>query len=85
MVCSDCKADIPTYEGHITAGFVKPTPARVDGKQSAEEKAALDFTQGPLGMTATAIERPVCAACYLKEFARVNPGAELPVMPKEVR
>lgn len=79
MICAECQAEIPKYGGGVNGGFVSPAP-----KGSAEEKAQVDFTQGPTGMTATAIERVVCAACYLVVFARVYPGAEPPVMPKAV-
>lgn len=79
MTCAECQGEIPAYAGGVRAGFVSPAP-----KGSPEEKAQVDFTQGPLGMTATAVERVVCAPCYLTIFARVYPGAELPVMPPPV-
>lgn len=77
MKCADCGESIPKYDGNINSGFVSPAP-----KGSKEERAQVEFTQGPQGMTATAVERIVCADCYVEEFGRVYPGAELPAMPK---
>jgi cation diffusion facilitator CzcD-associated flavoprotein CzcO len=83
--CSDCNQPIPKYAG-VPAGFVKPTPARSNReKQTREEKQQLDFSQSEPGKTdVIAIEAAVCKECYLKEFARVYPGAQLPRLPAPV-
>jgi hypothetical protein len=81
--CEDCGVDpMPRYDG-VVAGFVRPTPARSNGqRQNSDEKRQLDFNQSEPGKTdVVGVEAAVCRECYLKEFARVYPGAELPRLP----
>ncbi len=74
VACSKCQQPIAPCVG-VPNGFVWPSR---DGQEAGTE---VEFKQGPLGMTARAIERPVCRACYLEEFARVYPGESLPKLP----
>jgi hypothetical protein len=81
--CADCGVDpIPACIS-VPVGFVRPTGARHNGqKQNQDEKRQLDFNQSEPGKTdVIAVEAAVCRDCYLKEFARVYPGAELPRLP----
>jgi hypothetical protein len=79
MTCTMCGEPMPRYEPNIVNGFTKPV---LPG--SPEEQACLSIKQGPTGVTIEARDIPVCAACYLKEFARIHPGADLPEMPRRV-
>jgi hypothetical protein len=82
--CAKCERAIPAYVGGC-AGFVQPTPPRTRKTEPHDAEAAfVKFTQGSGGMTATAIDAPVCAGCYLELFSVANPGAALPVMPDAI-
>lgn len=85
MTCAECSKPIPAYDWGIR-GFVAPTPPRPEASADQalpEEMVSVKVKTGPMGVTLTAVERVVCAGCYLTLFRAAHPpGTPEPRMPR---